>query len=212
MRVQGQAIFERWEDFSFGGAKHGALYRRYCGGVLTSRIAFTEDDGTYRAESVIHFSDDGQSWVRSSFQSGHTTEAIGAPAKVDREAAGLERNSLPSYGEVLLLLDMIASGSARADFLRLSDSEPTPDNQVPSTIEAVGEETVQLETGFHSLAMRLEVKERSKLVAIHWTVGGELVKSDWNGAESFLVAGADEALRGLDGDTATFLTRGFSAP
>ncbi len=192
---------ERWEGFYQGGRKVGLLWRRYTGPVLTSRICFPVDGGHYRAESVIRFDDSG-TWVSSAYRQrpGEVDVAV------DRRTAGLDGHTLPSYGEFLMIQEMIASGAEQRSFGRLDDADPSA-TPSPATLRWRDTETVEVD-GRPQPARRLELLVDSVAAGAHWEAGGRLVKSDWNGAHS--TPGMPQVVQdGLDATVVAFIRHGF---
>lgn len=201
---------ERWESFHVGGEnapKSGVLWRRYADRVLTTRIVFPVGDGElFRAESVIRFQDDGESWERMEYRQ----EPDGAHAAVEREAAGLGEHTLPSYGEYLLLLDMVARDAqevVREEYTALADSDPIGSPGEEAAIEAAGTETVEVPGGGRE-CRRFDVLAGGRRTSSHWAADGAIVKSEWNGAESYPGEGED-VLAGLGEPVVAFATSGF---
>ena len=220
---------ERWEDFYFEGAKQGCLYRRWADHVLTTRIAFGSGPDGYRAESVIRFEPGTGRWDTSSYRQGPgLTEA-----SARREDFGLPGTSLPSYGEYLLVADMIGSGTQAVEFFRLDDAAPAePDSGAWARVSLAGTEDVLLTDGRRSLCDRFEVVQSARmretvaglpgrkdyaldagaeLVGVHWSAAGRVVKSDWRGAKSFLAPDRATATASLDRTLIDFLDAGYGA-
>lgn len=195
---------ERWESFHEAGRKVGALWRRFDDGVLTSRIAFPLDAGeTYRAESVITFEADGASWAAARYRQ----EPGAVASAVNRTAAGLGEDSLPSFGEYRLVLDLLGSGAGAVTFQRLDDAAPTVRPR-RAVLSRRGTETVGLAAGPRQ-CLRLDLLVDGERAGSHWADAGGVVKSDWLGAQSYPEASAEEALAGLPPLIVAFLREGF---
>ncbi|ROR71825.1 hypothetical protein [Bogoriella caseilytica] len=200
---------ERWESFYLGAGapQRGVLGRRYDHPELTTRIVFPIGDGElFRAESVIRFEDDGQSWERAEYRQ----EPGGVSSAVDRDAAELGETTLPSYGEYLLLLDVVtreAQEPAREEFLVLADSDPLA-GAATAAIAAAGTETVDVPGGRRE-CRRFDVVAGGRRTSSHWAADGVVVKSEWNGAESYL-GEREHVLAGLDEPILAFAISGFA--
>jgi hypothetical protein len=204
---------QRWEIFTIQGNRVGGLRREYADFVLSTRIAFRADpdDEAYLAESVIRFQDDGESWERFRFRQ----EPGGVDVDCVRLDAGLPENSLPSYGDYMLLLDVISEreagapyGEATESYLRLQDSDPG--TGIPAQIIAADTDVIDAGSGPVE-AERLDVLQEGVVVGRHWVVDDVLVRSDWNGPIS-MRATADEVLADVeraDPESARFLRDGF---
>ncbi|GAA4288625.1 hypothetical protein [Georgenia daeguensis] len=194
---------ERWESFHEAGRRVGALWRRFDDGVLTSRIAFPLGDAEmYRAESVIAFEGDGVTWSAT----GYRQEPGGVASAVTRTAAGLGRDTLPSFGEFRLVLHLLETGAGSVTFRRLDDG--TPDRGArPAVLSRVGTETVALPDGTGP-CLRVDLLVDGERAGSHWSDADGVVKSDWLGAESYLVS-AEDALAGLPPRIVAFLRDGF---
>ncbi|MPV36149.1 hypothetical protein [Georgenia subflava] len=197
-------MFERWESFHQEGRKVGALWRRFDDGVLSSRIAFPLGDGqTYRAESVITFQADGASWASASYRQ----EPGDVASALARTAAGLGEDSLPSFGEFMLVLDLIASGGEAVEFQRLDDADPAA-RPARAVLTWQGTEKVGLADGPRE-CRRLDLLVDGERAGSHWADAGGVVKSEWAGAVSYPEATADDALAGLPPEIADFVRNGF---
>jgi hypothetical protein len=195
---------ERWESFHEGGRKVGALWRRFDDGVLTTRIAFPLGDGEdYRAQSVIAFEGDGVAWAAARYRQ----EPGGVASAVTRTATGLGADSLPSFGELRLVLDLLESGADSVTFQRLDDADPAGEPR-RAVLSRRGTETVGLAAGPRQ-CLRLDLVVDGARAGSHWADAGGVVKSDWLGAESYLEASAGDALAGLPPQVVAFLRDGF---
>ncbi|MCK6210338.1 hypothetical protein KZX45_07250 [Georgenia sp. EYE_87] len=195
---------ERWESFHEAGRKVGALWRRFEDGVLTTRIAFPLGDGEdYRAESVIAFEGDGVTWAAARYRQ----DPGGAAADVTRAAAGLGADTLPSFGEFRLVLDLLGSGADSVTFRRLDDADPAGEPR-RAVLSRAGTETVGLAAGPRQ-CLRLDLVVDGERAGSHWADAGSVVKSDWLGAASYPEASAGEALAGLPPRIVGFLRDGF---
>lgn len=172
--------------------------------VLTTRIAFSLDGESdiYRAESVIRFQDDGDSWRHYTFRQEPGAIEVGAVRTDD----GFERNTLPSYGEFMLLIDMISSGASSEQYWRIRDSEPSA-TPASAEIRCVGIERVEVLDGPQD-CRRYDVLSAGNQVGCHWASSDGLVRSDWNGPMSFPQS-KEVVLTDLDPIITEFLINGY---
>ncbi|GAA4430306.1 hypothetical protein GCM10023169_33580 [Georgenia halophila] len=194
-------MVERWESFHEGGHKIGGLWRLSEENDLFTRIGFSADGAIVCAESVITFTGDGRTWVSSTYRE----EPGGVHVNVVREEAGLGEDTIPTYGEHMLVLDMIATGDDRRHVTRLMDSEPNDAETVSLTWAGPARSDLPEGPGE---ARRLDVRAGARRVGSYWVVDDEIVKSDWGGAESY-PGTADDVIDGLDPAVAAFLVDGF---
>ncbi|WP_154796328.1 hypothetical protein [Occultella kanbiaonis] len=203
---------DRWETFRSGTASSpeapdGALHRTFDDLVLRTRVAFPLAGGAhYRAESVIRFAHGARTWESATFRS----EPDGRHSNVDRVSAGLDADTMPSYGEFVLLADLIASGEPAVRYIRLDDSDPVGGAD-RATLERQGTETVTPPGGTPLEARRYGVVVDREQIGTHWVVEGRVELSDWNGATSVHVDSAATALAGLPDALLAFLREGFGS-
>lgn len=191
---------QRWESFHVDGRHCGALYRLITPERLLTRIAFPlGEDEAYLVESSILR--DGLSWQSLMYwqQPGdvHVSAKRGAHSE----------QSMPGYGEFLLLESMIAHKQAHLDFEAVIDSAP----ENPSTtawMELMGPDEVPSLDGRYGQGHRIDVRIADTVTSSHWVENNRIVASDWNGAHSFLRESADEALQGIDQVLIKFLHEG----
>ncbi|CAM3505010.1 hypothetical protein OCAE111667_13100 [Occultella aeris] len=201
---------DRWETFHSGsasspGAPDGALHRLFDDLVLRTRVAYPLDGDTYyRAESVIRFAHGARTWEWATFRS----EPDGQRSNVDRLGSGLDADTMPSYGEFVLLADLITSGEPAVRYIRLDDSDPV-DGADRATLERQATETVTPPGGSPLEARRYGVVVDREQIGTHWVVDGRIELSDWNGATSVHVGSAAKALAALPDAVVTFLRNGF---
>ncbi|WP_150460253.1 hypothetical protein [Nesterenkonia ebinurensis] len=172
--------------------------------TLTTRIAFPleGDKEVFRTESVIRFQDDGESWQHYAYRQ----EPGAAEASSVRTEDGFGENTLPSYGEYLLLMDVIGSGAASEQYWRIQDSDPSA-KPSQAEVRAAGIENVELPDGPQD-CRRYDILEAGARVGSHWATAAGLVRSDWNGPVSFHQS-KEVVLGGLDPTISEFLVSGF---
>ncbi|TDE98871.1 hypothetical protein EXU48_01330 [Occultella glacieicola] len=202
---------DRWETFHSGRSgtlEHdGAVHRLFDDLVLRTRIAFPIAGAEYlRAESVVRFAHGARTWETSTYRA----EPEAVRAQVDRVSAGLDTDTMPSYGEFLLLADLIASGEPAVRYIRLEDSDPV-DGADRATLERQRPERVTPPGGTPVEAQRYGVVVDREQIGTHWVVDGRVRMSDWNGPVSVHVDSAGAALVGLPEAVVTFLREGFES-
>lgn len=212
--------FERWEVLVQEEQRVGVLYRCLESNVLLTRILLEDGVEPYQAESRVRLDALAETWEVSWYKDLGLDQAT----LMRREAQGLPATSMPSFGDVLMLMRAVESPQAPVRYWRLNESDPdthTLANQRPSepnaTIHRVGEaEACSGRSGNTMLTHRFESWADGVLVATHWVDGdNELVRTRWSATlNSYRVPGdASEAgwrsLSGLGEGTVEFMTRGF---
>ncbi|MGG5751352.1 hypothetical protein ACQ3I4_01830 [Zafaria sp. Z1313] len=201
--------FERWEAFHEPSGRVGALRRSLEAGVLTTRIAFGRPPELYLAVSRIRLDDDG-SWQLSRFHAPGTT----GPVLLDRTGGGFGPESMPGYGEFLLVRRFVAGGAAELPYVQLADDVPGGD-PVSAVLRAAPSAPRRTSVAVDGLgldgARAVERIQAGRTAARHWVRAGEMVASDWQGAVSVPVAGAPSdaawaSLEDLDDAAIEFLT------
>lgn len=199
------AAWERWEGFWVAGARQGAVFRSFDGGLLTTRVAFQDSTGTpFASESLIRLDDDGETW--RAFRYSQEPGSLGEGAR--REEAGLGVDTLPASGEYLLVAQFASSSRASAEYLRVDEACPEAE-PAPAQLRRAGTEPVELPDGRTISAERIDVTAGGQRVATYWTHDGAVVRTAWAGALTFACASDAEALAGIDPDLGAFLREGF---
>lgn len=210
---------ERWETMYFDGRRAGFLLRTVKDGVLTTRTAFggaragehpAGSAERFLSESAITLSPEGgvRGWRSYSFQDSSAAQKV----TVDRERAGLDADALPSYGEWLLLQDLVQQDRAEQTYVRLEESQAFTGEWTPSPARILrrGVEPVQRPDGRALVADRVEVVTHGLVLSTHWVDGQDVVMSDWGGpAVSVPVPSLADAVEGMDDNMTVFAMRGF---
>ncbi len=201
------ALFEphqRWEAFYVDGEHVGAIFRDIASERITTRIAFpTGAEQWYRAESVVRLS--GGTWLTSRYWQ----EQSGIDNHISREGLGLGADTLPGYAEFLLVDHVARHPETPVTFDRIDDGASAASAQ--SAVIAVEGTTTVTPPGSEDVQVNvLTVRSGENVHNSHWESGGELIGSDWNGAQSFLVGKQDAAVQGLADDVVEFLLGGPS--
>lgn len=194
---------QRWESFHVDGLHCGALFREITPDRLLTRVAFPlGENENYLVESVI--TRDGLSWKSMSFwqQPGDVS--------VTSQRGHHNNESMPGYGEFLLIQHMIADGYECVDFQAIIDSAPEGP-PAAARMQLLGIDNIPTEDASHRQGNRIDVTIADTVTSSHWLEKGQIVASDWKGACSFLRRSADEALNGVDEKLVDFLREGRSA-
>lgn len=230
--------FERWETFWAGGQRVGALYRRWQYSVLLTRIAIDDESGDYLAESRIRFVP-GPDWDLSWFLSSTMKEPVllhnpanwthtgslpivsadSLPAHEGREfPTGVKRQApagtVPGYGEVLVLQNLVARGLREASWRSIHDDDGVVQQTRLVAVEDPLPPAYVSEASHGGPTVRFDRFDEGQRGASHWVVDGSIVASEWAGAYSVLVgddagSAAWEAIAGLQDSTARFLLEGI---
>lgn len=94
-------------------------------------------------------------------------------------------------------------------FVQFDEGEPEND-ALPAELRRTRVEATELLDGSTVVAERIEPVVAGRPTNTHWCIGGLVVKSDWDGAQSFLVGDVDAACAGLDWEVAAHI-REFAA-
>lgn len=183
----------------------GAILRHVEPASLRTRTVFRmgEDAPVYLVDHVVDHDGDVREWRRFAYDSpslgirhsgtrdpNGTVHVDGTPAPVLSDAIG-------AYGEHLVVAQMLADGADAVSFRQFDESEPFEHPQ-PAELRRLGIEATELLDGSMVDAERIQLVVAGRSTNAHWCVDGVVVKSDWRGAESFLVAGLDALCAGLD--------------
>lgn len=184
-----------FETFHIGLEQAGVLFRRIGEDVWLDLIVFVlPDGGLYHVEQETQVGAGPLEWRGfTSFdpQTGARVigEVYGDIAVVD--GTEVSREAIPSFMAHRVLLDLIANGGDRVEFRQFSEAEP-----VVQGAEFVrrGPEQIPTPAGEIS-ADRFDLVVDGSPYTSFWSDGASVVASDWSGANSYLVADLDAALR-----------------
>jgi hypothetical protein len=183
----------------------GAILRHVEPRSLRTRTVFRmgEDVPVYLVDHVVDHGGDVRRWRRftydspgSEIQHSGTRDADGT-VHVDGTVAPQLAGAVGGYGEHLVLAQMLGGDDDTVTYVQFDESEPGEDAQ-KAELHRCGFEATELLDGSTVSAERFELVLAGRSTNAHWCVGGVVVKSDWCGAQSFVVEDLDALCKGLD--------------
>lgn len=190
----------------------GAIMRHIEPNALTTRTVFKmgDDAPVYLVDHKVFHGGDAHLWSRFDYDSptsdsrhrgirrfDNTIEVDGAPAPQLTDAVG-------GYTEHLVLTEMLLDGADSVSYTQFDESEPGEDAE-SANLRRVGTEDTDLLDGSTVSAERVQLTVDGRPTNAHWCVDGVVVKSDWCGAQSFLVDDLDALCSGLDDEVAALI-------
>lgn len=186
-----------FESFFIGGKKVGGIVRLLEPTKLSTLTCFQIPDGPLiHLEHRFFFEGSPLDWDRYTFHEYHSTKTTEFKRKTG--------NAIPSYAAFLLLRKMIDKKLTRLDFEMLIDGDPVQAPKV-ATLQVEGAEEVTFPSGGKTIASRVPLYVDGKPGNAHWIANDEVIKSDWQGAESYRANDIDDVLDGLNQSTAVIL-------
>lgn len=195
----------------------GAILRHIEPRRLHTRTVFRmgEDAPVYLVDHVVEHDGDVRQWRRFAYDcptsgSRHTgTRDRAGAVRIDGRPAPRLTGALGGYGEHLLVDQLLRDESAAASYRQFDEGEPELDVQA-AELRRSGVEPTLLLDGSTVAAERIDLVVDGRGGNTHWCVGTVVVKSDWRGAQSFLVPDLDAICSGLDHEVVTRI-REFTA-
>lgn len=155
-----------------------------------------EDAPLYLVDHVVGHDGDVRRWRRFTYDSpssesqhSGTRDADGT-VHVDDTPAPAFSDAVGAYGEHLILTQMLGDKADTVSYLQFDESEPEGDPQT-AQMHRRGIEATELSNGSTVDAERIQLVVAGRSTNAHWCVDGVVVKSDWCGAQSFLVDDLD---------------------
>ncbi|MGF9761105.1 hypothetical protein AAII07_38550 [Microvirga sp. 0TCS3.31] len=195
----------------------GAILRHVEPMRLRTRTAFRmgQDAPLYLVDHVVDHDGDVRRWRRFTYDSpsseshhSGTREADGT-VQVDGTPTPALSDAIGAYSEHLVLMRMLGDEADTVSYLQFDESEPEQDSQA-AELHRIGVEATELLDGSPVDAERIQLVVAGHSTNTHWCLDGVVVKSDWCGAQSFLVDDLDALCAGLDSEVAA-LIREFTA-
>lgn len=195
----------------------GAILRHMEPRSLRTRTVFRmgEDAPLYLVDHVVDHDGDVRRWRRFTYDSpssesqhSGTRDADGT-VRVDGTPAPALPDAIGAYGEHLVLAQMLGDKADTVSYVQFDESEPEQDPQA-AELHRIGIEATELLDGSTVDAERIQLVLAGHSANTHWCVDGVVVKSDWCGAQSFLVDDLDTLCSGLDSEVAARI-REFAA-
>jgi len=193
-----------YETFFIAGKKVGGIIRLLESEKLSTLTCFQIPDGPLiHLEHRFYFTTSAFEWERYEFSEYHENKTIAVDRReniaidcVSKEVQSLTKKTIPSYATFLLLTEIIEKNLSSLDFDILIDGNPI---QAPRSVIIKVEQPkkLQLQSGEIVMAARVPLIIEGQTNNQHWIAEGRILKSDWQGAESFAANSIDEVLVGL---------------
>lgn len=196
----------------------GAILRHVERRRLRTRTVFRmgEIAPVYLVDHVVDHDGDVRRWTRFT----HDSPSSGIQHSGMRDPDGTVRvdgtltpglsGAVGGYGEHLVLAQMLGDDADSVSYVQFDESEPGADVQT-AELHRRGVEATELLDGSTVAAERIQLVLAGRPTNAHWSVDGVVVKSDWCGAQSFLVDDLDALCAGLDPEVVARI-REFAAP
>ena len=197
-----------YHAFVDGEAGHcGAILRHLEPTTLRTRTVFRmgEDAPVYLVDHVVEHDGDVGRWSRFTYDSPTSatrhagTRDLDGTVHVDGTAAPALSGAVGGYGEHLVVAQLLRDGADAVSYLQFDEGEPSVGPQ-SAELRRLGVETTDLLDGSSVHAERIQLVLAGRPTNAHWCVDGVVVKSDWCGAQSFLVDDLDALCAGLDAE------------
>lgn len=144
----------------------------------------------------------GSSIKRPTSESQHSgTRDADGTVHVDGTPAPALPDAIGAHGEHLVLAQMLSDKADTVSYVQFDESEPEQDPQA-AELHRIGNEATELLDGSAVDAERIQLVLAGHSTNTHWCIDGVVVKSDWCGAQSFLVDDLDALCSGLDSEVA----------
>jgi hypothetical protein len=187
----------------------GAILRHAEPRSLRTRTVFRmgEDAPVYLVDHVVDHEGDVREWRRFTYdaptsQTRHSgRRSADGTVHVDGLLAPGLSGAVGGYGEHLVLMQMLRDGADAVSYVQFDESEPGAEAQA-AQLRRRGTETTELLDGSTVEAELIHLVTAGRSTNAHWAVDGVVVKSDWCGAQSFLVDDPDALCAGLDPEVA----------
>lgn len=181
----------------------GAIVRLVQPRAMRTRTVFRMGAGAplYLVDHLVEHDGDVRRWTRATHDaagSHHTAErGPDGKVRVDGGPAPWLAGAVGGYGEHLLLTRLLSGGGDAVSFLQYDEGEPDAQPEA-AELRRAGTEPTELLDGSVVDAERVQLHVAGRPGNAHWHVDGVVVKSDWCGAQSFLVDDFDALCAGLD--------------
>ena len=187
----------------------GAILRHVEPRSLRTRTVFRmgEDAPVYLVDHVVDHDGDVRRWTRFAYDSPSSQSRLSGTrepdgtVRVDGTVAPELSHAVGAYAEHLVLAQMLVDGEDAVSYVQFDESEPEEGSQA-AELHRRGIEATELLDGSTVDAERIQLVLAGHPTNAHWCVDGVVVKSDWCGAQSFLVDDLDALCAGLDSEVA----------
>lgn len=183
----------------------GAIMRHVEADGLTTRTVFKTggDAPVYLVDHAVRHDGSARTWRRFDYHSPTSdsrrsgTRHPDGTVHVDGTPAPQLTGAVGGYTEHLVLTEMLLGGADTVSYAQFDEAEPEEGTE-PAELRRGGNEVTELLDGSTVSAERVQVVLDGRPTNAHWCVDGVVVKSDWCGAQSFLVDDLDALCSGLD--------------
>jgi hypothetical protein len=191
----------------------GAILRHVEPRRMRTRTVFRmgEDAPVYLVDHLVDHDGDVRRWSRFTYESpGSESQHSGTrdtdgTVHVDGTLAPELADAVGGYGEHLVLAQMLGGDEDTVAYVQFDESEPGEDPQT-AELHKRGFEATELLDGSTVNAERVQLVLAGRFSNAHWSVDGVVVKSDWCGAQSFVVDDLDALCAGLDSEVVGRIT------
>jgi hypothetical protein len=195
----------------------GAILRHVEPRSLRTRTVFRmgEDAPVYLVDHVVDHDGDVRRWTGFTYHSPGSetrhsgTRDVDGTVHVDGTVVPELADAVGAYGEHLVLAQLLGGDEDTVSYVQFDESAPGEDAQ-EAELHRCGVEATELLDGSTVDAERVQLVLAGRSTNAHWCVDGVVVKSDWCGAQSFLVDDLDALCAGLDPEVAARI-REFAA-
>lgn len=197
----------------------GAILRHVGPGELRTRTVFRMGEGApvYLVDHAVRHDGDVRRWTRFSWDSPTSdgrhsgTRHADGTVLVDGLQAPALTDAMGAYSEHLAVAELLRAEADVISFRQFDEGEPDQGSR-PAELRKQGSEVIDLLDGSTVEADRVQLVVAGRPTNAHWCVEGVVVKSDWCGAESFLVDDLGALCAGLDPEVAARITEFTAQP
>lgn len=188
----------------------GAILRHVGPRSLRTRTVFRmgADAPVYLVDHVVDHDGDVRRWTGFTYDSpvsqrrhSGTRDSDGT-VRVDGTVAPELSDAVGACGEHLVLTQMLAGDEQTVSYVQFDEGAPRERPQ-QAELRRCGVEATELVDGSTAEAERIQLVVDGRPTNTHWCIGGVVVKSDWCGAQSFLIHDLDAICAGLDAEVVT---------
>ncbi|QSR31403.1 hypothetical protein CFI00_13015 [Nocardioides sp. S5] len=187
----------------------GAILRDVASRSLRTRTVFRmgDDAPLYIVDHVVDHDGDVRRWRRFTYDSPSSGSRhsglrdTDGTVQVDGTSVPELADAVGAYAEHLLVAGMLGRDEDTVSFVQFDEGEPGGATQ-EAELHRCGSEQTELLDGSTVHAERIQLVVDGRPTNAHWCVDGLVVKSDWCGAQSFLVDDLDVLCAGLDQEVA----------
>lgn len=181
----------------------GAILREERDGLLRTRTALRmgADAPVYQVDDEIRFDGDVRNWQSFTYttQPSGLTRQGKRPDTGEVHIDGVEQVALqqgiPSYADCLLVPAAVGSAHGVLEYERFDEASLACAH---AALRLDGDEEIALFDGSQVVAQKVQLVVGGKPGNTFWVVGEQVVKSDWCGAQSFLLECPEGVFDDLD--------------